>query len=235
MGFLKRLFGGGEEQRREPERSRETVRLSPEEQRRTTDEEAIARYRYLIRTAPPEAIEQAHAEAFARLTPEQRRQVLEELSKELPPHERVGRDDPQSLARMATRAEIRQPGVVERIFVPTPMMGGYGMMGGGLFGGGFMSSLAGAFVGSMIAQGLYDSFNDIPSLGDNAVDPGADGTGGTEVGYDQPVDAQGDNAGDMVGDYGAYGEAGGDIGTDLEGDLGGDFGDFGGDFGGGEF
>ena len=229
MGFLKRLFGGEEEPRREPERARETVRLSPEEQRRATNEEAIARYRYLIRTAPPEAIEQAHAEAFARLTPQQRRTVLEELSKELPPHERVRRDDPQSLARMATRAEIRQPGVVERIFVPTPMMGG------GLFGGGFMSSLAGTFVGSMIAQGLYDSFNDIPSLGDNAVDPGADGIGGTEVGYDQPVDAQGDYGGDMAGDYGAFGEAGGDLGTDLEGDLGGDFGDFGGDFGGGEF
>ena len=231
MGFLKRLFGGEEEQRREPERARETVRLSPQEQRRTTDEEAIARYRYLIRTAPPEAIEQAHAEAFARLTPEQRRKVLEELSKELPPYERIERDDPQSLARMATRAEIRQPGVVERIFVPMPMMGGYGMMGGGLFGGGFMSSLAGAFVGSMIAQGLYDSFNDIPSLGDNAVDLGADGIGGTEVGYDQPVDAQGDYG----GDYGAYGEAGSDLGTDLEPDLGVDFGDFGGDFGGGEF
>jgi len=225
------LFGGEEEPRREPEQARETVRLSPQEQRRATDEEAIARYRYLIRTAPPEAIEQAHAEAFARLTPEQRRKVLEELSKELPPYERIERDDPQSLARMATRAEIRQPGVVERIFVPMPMMGGYGMMGGGLFGGGFMSSLAGAFVGSMIAQGLYDSFNDIPSLGDNAVDLGADGIGGTEVGYDQPVDAQGDYG----GDYGAYGEAGGDLGTDLEADLGGDFGDFGGDFGGGEF
>ena len=33
----------------------------------TADEQAIARYRYLLRTAPPEAIEQAHAEAFARL------------------------------------------------------------------------------------------------------------------------------------------------------------------------
>ena len=231
MGFLQRLFGDGEEQRPEPERARETARLSPEDQQRAADEQAIARYRYLIRTAPPEAIEQAHAEAFARLTPEQRRQVLEELSKELPPHERVQRDDPQSLARMATRAEIRQPGVVERIFVPTPMMGGFGMMGGGLFGGGFMSSLAGAFVGSMVAQGLYDSMTDVPALGDNAVDPGADAGAGTEVGYDQPVDAQADYSGDMAGDVGAYGEPGGDFGTDL----GGDFGDFGGDFGGGEF
>ncbi len=235
MRFLRRLFGGGEEQRREPERARETVRLSSEERQHVVDEQAIARYRYLIRTAPPEAIEQAHAEAFAQLTPEQRRQVLEELSKELPPHERVGRDDPQSLARMATRAEMRQPGVVERIFVPLPMMGGYGMMGGGFFGGGFMSSLAGAFVGSMIAQGLYDSFNDIPALGENAMDAGGEGFGGTEAGYDQPVDPQGDYGADMAGDYGTTGEAGGDWGTDLGGDGGGDIGDFGGDFGGAEF
>ncbi len=228
MGFLKRLFGGGEEQRREPERARETVRLSPEEQQRVVDEQAIARYRYLIRTAPPEAIEQAHAEAFAKLTPEQRRKVLQELSQELPPHERIERDDPQSLARMATHAELRQPGVVERIFMPMPMMGGYGMMGGGFFGGGFMSSLAGAFVGSMIAQGLYDSFNDIPAIGDNALDAGVDALGGTDVGYDQGVDAQGDYGSDMAGDYGTTGEVGGDWGTDLGG---GDIGDFGGDFG----
>ncbi len=35
-----------------------------------TDEQAIERYRYLLRTAPPEAIEEAHAEAFAQLTVE---------------------------------------------------------------------------------------------------------------------------------------------------------------------
>lgn len=227
MGFLRRLFGGGDEQQREPERARETVRLSPEERQGAGDEQAIARYRYLIRTAPPEAIEQAHAEAFANLTPEQRRQVLEELSKDLPLHERVARDDPQSLARMATRAELRQPGVVERIFVPTPMMGGYGMMGGGLFGGGFMSSLAGAFVGSMIAQGLYDSFTDIPAIDEHGVDIGAEELAATDVGHDLPVDAQGDYGSGTVGDYGAVSEVGGDIG--------GDFGDFSGDFGGTDF
>jgi hypothetical protein len=30
-----------------------------------SDEQAIARYRYMLKTAPPETIEQAHAEAFA--------------------------------------------------------------------------------------------------------------------------------------------------------------------------
>ena len=70
------------------------------------DAQALERYRYLLRTAPPDAIEQAHAEAFAQLTPEQRAQALQELSEELPPGERSGQDDPKSLARMATRASF---------------------------------------------------------------------------------------------------------------------------------
>ena len=49
------------------------------------DEAAVERYRYMLRTAPPETIEQAHAEAFAKLTPEQRRKVLADVSAELPP------------------------------------------------------------------------------------------------------------------------------------------------------
>src|SRR4051812_37329550 len=48
------------------------------------DAEAIRRYRYLLRTAPPEAVEQAHAEAFSQLSPDQRRQVLQQLSQEMP-------------------------------------------------------------------------------------------------------------------------------------------------------
>ena len=79
------------------------------------DEQAIARYRYMLNTAPPETIEQAHAEAFAKLTPEQRSMLLQELSANIPDAERsaagvAGKSDPQSLARLATRAEVRQPG-----------------------------------------------------------------------------------------------------------------------------
>lgn len=36
----------------------------------TTDEQSLERYRYMLATAPPEDIERAHEEAFARLTPE---------------------------------------------------------------------------------------------------------------------------------------------------------------------
>src|SRR5947208_14228687 len=81
----------------------------------SADEQAIARYRYMLRTAPPETIEQAHAEAFAQLTPEQRRRVLAELASDMSSGERMaagrGGDDPRLLAQLATRAEIRNPGV----------------------------------------------------------------------------------------------------------------------------
>src|SRR3954471_3565240 len=85
----------------------------------SSDEQAIARYRYMLKTAPPETIEQAHAEAFAQLTPEQRRTVLQKMAESMPASERAsaeqGGANPQALARLATRAEIRQPGTMERM------------------------------------------------------------------------------------------------------------------------
>jgi hypothetical protein len=196
MGFLDRLFG-----RRPAEPIAEQDRFNPEPQS-LTDEQALARYRYMLRTAPPELIEQAHAEAFAQLTPEQRAMALRELSQALPERE-VGatyRDDPQTLARMATRAELRRPGTLERTFGGTGM--GMGV-GGGMFGGGFLSSLAGAFVGSMIAQQFFDGVGYDPSYADSQLDQ-QDNT--------EAVDAS-------ESDPGGYGD-------DLGGDIGGDFGDF---------
>ena len=126
----------------------------------SADDQAIARYRYMLRTAPPETIEQAHAEAFARLTPEQRRKVLQQLSDEMPEGERLAAarlgDSSESLARIATRAELRQPGTMERAFSGVGgMPGGAGAGLGGLMAGGFLSSMAGTIVGSMIAQQFF--------------------------------------------------------------------------------
>jgi hypothetical protein len=149
MGILDRLMGSGA-QRPAPEP--QGAELSP-------DEQAIARYRYLLRTAPPETIEQAHADAFAQLTPEQRRRVLLDLSAGLPEHERASAqrvgDDPAAIARVATRAEVRQPGSIERAFggfSAAPASGG-GL--GGLMAGSFLSSMAGTVLGSMIAQHFF--------------------------------------------------------------------------------
>lgn len=160
------------------------------------DQQALERYRYMLRTAPPDDIEAAHEEAFAQLTAEQRASVLRELSGQVPPSE-VGGDDPKSLARTATRAEMRQPGTMERTF------GGAGVPG---LGSMFLSTLAGAFVGSAIADAFFDN--------EGAGDASAEGGDGSES-----ADTGDASAGDWGGDSG--------------GDFGG--GDFGGDFGGGDF
>ena len=189
MGILRRLFGGEDE------------RMTPRNGWASADEQALARYRYLVRTAPPEAIEQAHEQAFAQLSPEQRRTVLQELSNNLPEHERVGQDDPKSLARMATRAELQRPGAVERVFTGSGATGGGYGYGGGLLGGAFMSSLAGAFVGSIVAQGLYDSFADIPTASEGGEGAAGEGEyGAQDVGQEAPSYEQ-DGASGLGGDF----------------------------------
>jgi hypothetical protein len=123
-------------------------------QAQSVDEQAISRYRYMLKTAPPETIEHAHAEAFAQLTPEQRRLVLQKIAESVPASERALAEqsgaNPQALARMATRAEIRQPGAMERMF------GQAGSVGlGGVVAGSLLSSIAGAVIGSMIAREFF--------------------------------------------------------------------------------
>jgi hypothetical protein len=176
-----------------------------------TDEQAVERYRYLLRTAPPETIEQVHQEAFAQLTPEQRRLLLQQLSAILPEYERraaatTNPDDPQALARVATRAEMRQPGTLERTFSSMPPQAGVGM--GSMMAGNFFSSLAGVMVGSMLFNSFFNS------------------GGGFDQGY-----SEGYNEGYEAGDDQDAGADTGDTGAD-DADFGGDTGDMGGDFGG---
>jgi hypothetical protein len=159
------------------------------------DEQAIARYRYMLRTAPPEAIEQTHAEAFAQLTPDQRRKVLDELSRELPEAERAtvlrAGETPAALARAATRAEMRQPGTIERTFGRV----GAGPGLGGMMAGTFLSTMAGVVLGTALAQSfLGDQAAGLDASGEaggppaDAHDPSAEGfadagdTGGFDIG-----------------------------------------------------
>ena len=61
-------------------------------------------------------------------------------------------DDPRSLARLATRTEIRQPGAFERLFGG----GGGGTGFGGMLAGSLLASVAGTFLGSTIAHSFFD-------------------------------------------------------------------------------
>jgi hypothetical protein len=188
MGLLQKLFG---ERSPRPASEPAPPAATPE------DEQAIAGYRYLLRTAPPEAIEEAHAEAFAQLSPEQRALALQRLSEEVPLTERRAYDpqpDPTTLARLATRAELRRPGTLERVF------GGGAAMGGMSMGGTLLSSVAGAFIGTTIAHHL---------LG---------GIGGPWAAEGQPGqrDATADeDEGDTFADVGGPDDPGADIGDDL--------------------
>ncbi len=158
------------------------------------DQQAIERYRYMLQTAPPGDIERAHQEAFEKLSPEQRASVLSELTKQVPESEAATSDDPQALARMATRAEMRDPGTMERTFGRNQMPG---------LGGMFMSTLAGAFVGSAIAQTFFDN--------DSATDTDAGAAQGEGEGEgDGEADAGGGEA-DAGGDFGGGDFGGGDF------------------------
>jgi hypothetical protein len=212
MGFLDRLLGREERDRHDRDRydrgfeSEAYGRGAPAS---GEDERALERYRYLVRTAPPERIEEAHEEAFAKLTPEQRRLALEELSRAAPEEPASG-DDPRSLARLATRAEMRRPGTVERAFGRGGMGGmGMGGMGGLGMGAGLLGSFATAFAGTLAAQALFADLADGDLI--DSVDFGDEG---------------GDSGGADTADAGGSDLGGGDFGG---GDFGG--GDFGGDAG----
>ena len=172
-----------------------TARQGEADQAQSADEQAIARYRYMLKTAPPETIEQAHAEAFAQLTPEQRRLALQKLAESVPASERASAEqsgaNPQALARMATRAEIRQPGTMERMF---GQAGGVSM--GGLVAGTLLSSIAGTVLGSMIAREFFAGEGHGAGLG-GASQPGEE-TGFTDA--DQAMDDGGGFDGGGFGD-----------------------------------
>ena len=188
--------------------------LPPDAAAMSADEQAIARYRYMLKTAPPETIEQAHAEAFAQLSPEQRRRVLQELAEITPAAERPAvmraGESPFDLARVATRAEIRNPGAMERIFGNVgPATGTAGPGMGSLFAGSFLSSMAGTVLGSMIAQHFFSSrpeashlFGDSGFAGDSSLahtvddatsrfDSDAVDLGGSSDGFDSGFDGGG--------------------------------------------
>lgn len=133
------------------------------------DRAAIAKYQYMLRTAPPEDMERAHTEAFARLTPQQRALLRTELDGQMPPSERPRSDRPEDLARSATRAEVSRPGFMEKILAGGSQGRGGGRgIGGGLaagaaggLGAGLLAGVAGAFIGSAVAGPLLEGFSGV--------------------------------------------------------------------------
>ena len=186
MGLFDRLFGTDDSNQQPQQRAS-----------RSDDEIAVERYRYLLRTAPPETIEQVHAEAFSKLTQEQRDLLFAQLSENA---SEAPRDtSPAALASSATRQELRNPGTMERSFT-----------GGGMgFGGTVASSLLGTVAGYVIGSALVSAF--MPDFGS---DGGADGADSADAG-DAGSDASSDAGADSGGDFGG-GDFGGDFGGGFD-------------------
>jgi hypothetical protein len=221
MGFLDRLFGGDDSARQAPPVPQNRYgrpgsgydRQAPaNEPPKSEDELAIERYRYLLRTAPPETIEQVHAEAFSKLTEPQRQQVLAELSAGLPPSEQPRSTDPQAMARAATRAEYTNPGFMERTLGPQRQGPSFGSMLG--------SSILGTVVGYVIGSALVSSFMAPAFADDQGYDDGS---------ADAGTEGHGETAPDAS--QAGWGDTGSGWGGDTGGADAGGFGDFGGDFG----
>ncbi|MFZ4895971.1 hypothetical protein ACL9RL_16125 [Plantibacter sp. Mn2098] len=235
MGFLDRLLGRDDRDDRartqagygagapQPGYGSAATPSAPQSAPRSADEIAVERYRYLLRTAPPEAIEQVHAEAFAKLTPEQRTLVFQELSQNAPAGDAPLNDSPAALATAATRSELRQPGTLERSF------GQRGPGLGTMFAGSLLGTISGMVIGSAIASAFIPD-----SVGTSADGAGADGAGtdgsgadGSGAGTDGgSIDAAGADQGGGFGDsgWGGGNDAGGGFGDFGGGDFGGDFG-----------
>ena len=239
MGFFDRLFGRTDVLQVPAGRSGAVTAYAPA--RRTTapgppqdsttgasaeDQAAIARYRYLLRTAPPERIEQVHAEAFARLTPQQRQAILAEMTRSLPPEEVPRVDEPQAMARAATRAEMAQPGYLQNTFGRT----GVGL--GGMFAGSMLGTIAGVVVGSALADVLLGGFEHSPEAAEAASEaPEVTDPAAAEAGSADEPAAQTDTGGDVAAADQGWGDVPADPGGDLGADFSGDFvSDFGGDF-----
>ena len=189
MGLFDRLFGD------EPNQAAAPPRRAP----RSDDEIAVERYRYLLRTAPPDTLAQVHAEAFATLTAAQRAIIYRDLAAT---GETQRGTDAASLAQSATRSELRQPGSLERSFQ------------GPSFGSMVGSSLLGTVAGYVIGSALVSAFMPMDFGGDTAAADSGDGSADSGADAGGGADASADAGG--FGDFG-----GGDFGG---GDFGGDFG-----------
>jgi hypothetical protein len=183
MGFLDRLFG-----------TDEPASAAPRRRPPTEDERAVERYRYLLSTAPPETIEQVHAEAFSKLNDSQRALVYEELSKGSATGERPLSSEPATLARAATRKEMREPGSLERSLA--------GPSFGSIVGGSLLGTVAGYVIGSALVSAF------LPWDGGSSSDAGADSGSEANAG-------SGDASADAGSDFGAGDFGGGDFGGDF--------------------
>lgn len=123
MDVLKTVFGGGDPDDHERRAQRYQTGYEDNRYDDLDDRDVIDRYGRTVQHAPPEVVEQAHAEAFERLPLEQRRQVVDQYRQVSDdPRQPFSYDgftggdrdyDPRNMGRMMGQAQRQQPGLAD--------------------------------------------------------------------------------------------------------------------------
>lgn len=105
------------------------------------EDQAVRQYRFLLRTAPQDALEAAHADALSAIGPKHRETVLRIVQTELVAGAHLHVDDVVRLAHLMALGERRSPGVLTSS-IPGPAL----------------SELAQAVIDSEPAFGLFGGY-----------------------------------------------------------------------------
>ncbi len=126
----------------------------------------VRQYRYLLRTAPLDALERVHAEAIPTLSREARATLLRTLQDGLVVGMHLGPDDSAAMARLVTLGERRAAGILLRGLPPEPLR-----------------ALAGAAVGAEAAFGLFAGYAAWDGLDPEVEDERPDNAGFSGTGW----------------------------------------------------
>jgi len=85
------------------------------------EDPAVRQYRYLLRTAPQDALEAAHVDALSSVGPQHRETVLRTVQEELVAGAHLHADDVRPLAHLVTLGERRSPGALTSS-IPEPAL-----------------------------------------------------------------------------------------------------------------
>lgn len=160
MDILQKIFSGGNPDNYEQRAQRYNTGYTNNQYDNIDDADVRDRYQRTLEYAPPDVLEQAHAEAFSRLSPQQRAEVLQRFQEaNNDPTQPFQSDqftggpqdtDPRVMGRIARQAAQQQPDLLQQVLGPggvlsNPLakaalagvaaMAAQRMMGGGRGGG----------------------------------------------------------------------------------------------------
>jgi hypothetical protein len=163
MDILKNIFGGGTPDNYEQRAQQYQQGYQSGQLGGLSDQDVAQRYQRTVQYAPPDVVEQAHAEAFNRLPPQEQQQIVAQFQQAhtdpQQPFQYPGFNSgqqsysPAQMGQMARQAQQQQPDLLQQVLGPggalsSPMakaaMAGVaaiaaqkmmGGQGGGLLGG----------------------------------------------------------------------------------------------------